>query len=242
MSYHNLDPVLITKTTGRLRERIDSRFPAASLGKICRSLEQICEKTEERSTWISQPIRPLHMLIWVTVIGILIFAGTPLIVLTRDFAQLDVTTFLQVLEAGINDAVLIGAAIFFLFTLETRFKRRRALIAIHELRTIAHLIDMHQLTKDPERIFSKQFQHPCSPKLNMSPFELRRYLDYCSEMLSLAGKIASLYVQRFDDPVALASASEVEALARGLQSKIWQKIMILHSCQPSEELSSLKLS
>ena len=28
----------------------------------------------------------------------------------------------------------------------------RALKAIHELRSIAHIIDMHQLTKDPERI------------------------------------------------------------------------------------------
>lgn len=242
MSYHNLDPLLITETAGRLRERIGSRFPAASLGQVCRSLEQLSEKTQERSAWIAQPIRWLRGLIWLTVTAILIFAITPLAVLTRDFSQLEVTTFLQVLEAAMNDVVLIGAAIFFLFTVETRLKRRRALVAIHELRTVAHLIDMHQLTKDPERIFSKQFLTPSSPKLNMSQFELRRYLDYCSEMLSLAGKIAALYVQRFDDPVALASAGEVEALARGLQSKIWQKIIILHSFQPSEESSSPKLS
>ena len=51
--------------------------------------------------------------------------------------------------------VLIGAAIFFLVTLETRVKRRRALAALHELRAIAHIIDMHQLTKDPEWVLGR---------------------------------------------------------------------------------------
>ena len=33
----------------------------------------------------------------------------------------------------------------------------------------------------------------------MTPFQLSRYLNYCSEMLSLTGKIAAVYIQRFDD-------------------------------------------
>jgi len=55
------------------------------------------------------------------------------------------------------------------------------------------------------------------------------YLDYCSEMLSLIGKLAALYVQKFDDPVALAAVNEVEDLTTGLSRKIWQKIMILNA-------------
>lgn len=46
-------------------------------------------------------------------------------------------------------------------------------------------------------------------------------------MLSLTGKIAALYVQNYDDPVVLASVTEVEALTTGLSGKIWQKLMIL---------------
>ena len=46
----------------------------------------------------------------------------------------------------------------------------------------------------------------------MTLFELSRYLDYCSEALSLTGKVAALYVQRFDDPVALQAVNEVEEL------------------------------
>jgi hypothetical protein len=40
--------------------------------------------------------------------------------------------------------VLVGAGIFFMVTLETRIKRRRALAALRELRAVAHIIDMHQ--------------------------------------------------------------------------------------------------
>ena len=102
--------------------------------------------------------------------------------------------------------LFFAIAIFFLFSLETRIKRRRALAAVHELRSIAHIIDMHQLTKDPERVLGKWDRTKHSPKQVMTPFQLNRYLDYCSEMLSLTGKVAALYVQHFDDGVAVAAA------------------------------------
>jgi hypothetical protein len=38
-----------------------------------------------------------------------------------------------------------------LWTLETLAKGGRALSAVHELRTLAHLIDMRQLSKNPNR-------------------------------------------------------------------------------------------
>jgi len=137
--------------------------------------------------------------------------------------------FVQLLESGINDLVLVGAAIFFLVTLENRIKRHRALAAIHEMRAIAHVIDMHQLTKDPEWLLGRGQETGVLPPRSMSPFELSRYLDYCSEMLSLTGKVAVLYIQQFDDDVALAGVNEVENLTNGLSRKIWQKLMVLHA-------------
>ena len=84
---------------------------------------------------------------------------------------------------------------------------------------------MHQLTKDPERL-SSGMNTPSSPQRRMTPFELARYLDYCSEMLAVTSKIAALYVQDFNDPVTLAAVDEVQDLTGGLSQKIWQKIMI----------------
>ena len=45
------------------------------------------------------------------------------------------------------------------------------------------------------------------------------------------GKIAAVYVQEFDDGVALASAAEIETLTTGLSDKIWQKIAILSTVE-----------
>jgi len=100
--------------------------------------------------------------------------------------------------------------------------------AIHELRALAHIVDMHQLTKDPESYFTPAATTP-PPKRRMTPFELNRYLDYCSETLALISKLAALYVQNYQDPVLLDAVDDIEDLAAGFSRKIWQKITILES-------------
>jgi hypothetical protein len=57
--------------------------------------------------------------------------------------------------------------------------------------------------------------------------ELTRYLDYSTDMLSLTGKIAALYVQDFQDSVALSAVNEIELLTTSLSGKIWQKLSML---------------
>ena len=74
-----------------------------------------------------------------------------------------------------------------------------------------------------------------SPTASMTPFELSRYLDYCSEMLSLIGKLSALYVQGFDDPVAVQAVSDLEQLTTSLSRKIWQKIVLLNQISESGE-------
>jgi hypothetical protein len=161
-------------------------------------------------------------------------AGATFFVLNRSVALFSsVADFLQGLDALLNEVVLIGVAIFFLAGLETRIKRARALKAIHALRSMAHIIDMHQLTKDPERLTGRSDDTASSPQRRMTAFELERYLDYCSEMLSIISKAAALYVQDFSDPVTLAAVDEVQDLTTGLSQKVWQKITILERVGPS---------
>ncbi len=123
--------------------------------------------------------------------------------------------------------VFVGLAVVFLLGLERRLQRRRELRAIYELRSIAHIVDMHQLTKDPDRLRKGLPDTASSPDRSLGPVELARYLDYCSELLSLTGKITAIYGEGIDDPVVLGAVQQVEGLATGLSSKIWQKIMIL---------------
>ena len=227
-----LDPGSVARTIELLCRRVEERFPGSGLGRVCRELHRVAGQTRERAVWIARPIVSLR----IAVAGLiaLIFGGLggTVVSLRTPKAPLEAFQFIQLLEAGINDVVWVGAGIFFLITLETRIKRRRALAAIRELRAIAHLVDMHQLTKDPEWVLGRGQESGLLPPRRMTRFELSRYLDYCSEALSLTGKIASLYIQNFDDDVALAGVNEVENLTTGLSRKIWQKLMILYAMGP----------
>jgi hypothetical protein len=131
------------------------------------------------------------------------------------------------MEALANLVVLMGAAVLFLITIEQRLKRRRALRHLHELRAIVHVIDMHQLTKDPSTVVIVGGKTLSSPARTLEPYELSRYLDYCTEMMSLASKVAVLFAQTFPDAVVTEAVSDIERIASGLSQKIWQKIMIL---------------
>ena len=227
--YRSLDPQKIIETIERLCSRIDERFPGAGLGKVCRELLTIALESQQRSAWIARPQKALRV-----VVGVLIALMVAVLVLALANSSLPTSRFdfvllLQVSEAGINVFIVLGAAVLFLITLEVRIKRTRALKAIHELRALAHVIDMHQLTKDPERFLIRQTATTPSPKPPLTPTQIPKYLDYCSEMLSLIGKLAALYVQKFDDPVALSAVNEVEQLTSGLSRKIWQKIMVFNS-------------
>ena len=76
---------------------------------------------------------------------------------------------------------------------------------------------------------------PSSPARTLSRFEVTRYLDYCSEMLSLTSKVAVLFAQGFPDPIVTETVSDIERIAAGLAQKIWQKIMILEALGPEKE-------
>ncbi len=233
-----LDADAVARTVALLCRRIEERFPASGLSGVCGELERIATQTRERAVWIAKPILSLRALVALLLALITGGLASALISLNRPKAPLEAFQFIQVLESGINDVVLVGAGVFFLFTLETRIKRKRALEAIKELRALAHLIDIHQLTKDPEWVFAPGKESSLLPLRRLSRFQLSRYLDYCSEMLSLTGKLAALYIQDFDDDVALAAVNEVENLTTGLSRKIWQKLMILYAMGPEPESST----
>jgi hypothetical protein len=229
MRHRSLDSASIATTIERLCQRVEVRFPGSGLAGVCRALDAIAERAAETSAWIGRPILPLRiavgLLVALILAGLVVTAGA----LRAPVEPLTLGELVQAIEAGVNDLVFVAVAVFFLLTLETRLKRRRALQAIHELRSIAHVIDMHQLTKDPEWVLDRGRETGVLPPRTMNRFELSRYLDYCSEALSLTGKVAALYMKDFDDPVALQAVNEVEALTTGLSRKIWQKLSILYA-------------
>jgi hypothetical protein len=226
--YRQLESERIIATVEKLHKRIEERFPNSGLGKLVAELLVVARETVARTVWIRKAHVPLRCATTLLIVGIISLLMR-LLLNIDEFRLTDFTNFIQALESSISAIVFIGAAIVFLVSAENRIKRQRALKAIHELRAMAHIVDMHQLTKDPESHFMRGPKTVSSPDRVMTAFELNRYLDYCSEALALISKIGALYVQEFQDPVLLGAVDDVENLTAGFSRKIWQKITILET-------------
>lgn len=236
MRKRTLDPMKIADTAKRLSTRINERFPEAGLYKISKELISLGDKASEEAPKIARPIYSVRIAvgILITAIGVIVVSMIwAAIQQVNEIANANLVDIVGALEAGTNELFLIGLVIFFLISLETRIKRSQAVRAIHELRSIAHVIDMHQLSKDPAALKKYSIPTKSSPQRDFTVPELIRYLDYCSEMLSLTSKIAALYLQRFNDSVVLEAVSDVETLCTGLTNKIWQKLQIAESVMES---------
>jgi hypothetical protein len=233
-NYRQLDSQQIIETVQKLQGRIEKRFPASGLSRVVADLQRVAEETAERMKWIQKPNLPLRCAAAVLSVAMVVLF-TLMVAHIRKFKFEDYTNFIQALEASISSVVFIGAAVLFLVSWENRIKRNRALKAIHELRALSHIVDMHQLTKDPESYFAVPQPATSPTRRAMTPFELNRYLDYCSEALALISKIAALYVQGFQDPVLLDAVDDMEDLTAGFSRKIWQKLTILETLGRSME-------
>jgi uncharacterized membrane protein len=236
VSYRTLDAPQIVETLRILQQRIAQRFPQSSLSKVARELVDIGDSTQRRAQEIAAPNVALRITVYVAIAAGVVGLGTVALVMSQ-LVQLQVGNevfgLFQGIEAAMNITVLTGAALFFAVSIEDRIKRRRSLSELHVFRTIAHVIDMHQLTKDPSALLEHGPSTGSSPRRTMSRFELVRYLDYCSEMLSLTSKLAALYAQNLPDPVVIDAVNDIEELTSNLSRKIWQKITILESSTAS---------
>ena len=228
--YRRLDAEALVRSLEQLDVRIRERFPDAGLARVCQELIGITRENSSRAAAIGRRFWG----IWAGSIGFFVVGAAMLALLLRqiDFSRNAADnwyTVIQGFDATLHLIVVIVGAIFFLITMEDRVKRRRALRAINELRSLIHVIDMHQLTKEPATSLLGGPPTPHSPRRTLTPFELGRYLDYCSEMLSLVAKVAVLYAQSHPDPVIVDAVSDVERLTASLSQKIWQKITLVHS-------------
>ena len=173
------------------------------------------------------PIRVLAALLIAGMVVVLYLASPPLDLPTGAHKFSGV----QSIAAVLNIVAVVGVAVLFLLRLETNLKRRRAHGVIHQLRSLAHVVDMHQLAKDPAGRRAPEPEIAVSPKGAMSPSSLGRYLDYCTDLLSLTGKLSALLVQRFKDDAVLGEVNEIEALTSALSGRIWQKIQLLEGAR-----------
>jgi len=223
-----LDYDKIVITIERLERRIAERFPNSGLQMVVKDFLMISKSSKKNIEWISRPhfiLRFFSYFIILISFAALVFSISQ-IDLKNDLNT--ITNIIQASEALFSELVLVGAAVFFMVTIETRLKRARTSKYLNELRVIAHVIDMHQLTKDPGMHDHHNLDTENSPNRELNTFELQRYLDYCSEGLALIGKVAALYAQSLPNEVVVRTVNEIEELSSGLSRKVWQKLIILN--------------
>ncbi|MEL6359532.1 MAG: hypothetical protein AAFR21_00500 [Pseudomonadota bacterium] len=244
MGYRSLRADCVIETIDKLTCRIAERFPQSGLRNVCAGLGETARRCAAEADRLSRPqtwIRVGVYSVWIVGAAAMVWVATGLHYGGFDW---EATSLVQILEPAMNIAVLMGIGVITLGRLEERWKRARALDYLHELRSIAHVVDMHQLAKDPHRPqagtkFALR-QTPNSPKQELHGVRLERYLDYCSEMLSLTGKLAALVAQSCKDAEVAAAASDVENLTTGLSRKIWQKIMVLDRLREDDGQSVMR--
>jgi hypothetical protein len=223
--YNELDAGRITETAQEIGRRIAQRFPESGLSNVSTGLCELADATVRRTEQLRRPNWRIRAGVAALVVVIVTIGVLAAFSVKVPGGTMTLSDLAQGLEAAVSDIVFLAVALFFLLSLETRSKRRLALRGLTDLRSIAHVIDMHQLMKDPEI----EWRLPTSSdaERTMTRVELARYLDYCSELLSITNKLAALHLQAFSDPLVLESVNGIQALTLGLSGKIWQKIMIL---------------
>src|SRR5262249_27547225 len=137
-----------------LQRRVSERFPSRGLAQTAAYLVDLTTRSSREARTLARPNWLARLLVLAA-----IAAGAYGFYLFRGYApglkassNLSLSELAQGLDASFNIIILVGLAVTFLVGLEARFKRQRALRGLYRLRAIAHVIDMHQLTKDPASV------------------------------------------------------------------------------------------
>ncbi|MCR9269972.1 MAG: hypothetical protein NXH72_08305 [Hyphomonadaceae bacterium] len=227
MPYRSLNPDLIVKTTARLSARMEARFGDRGLTLVAKELTKFAQEEVGLAKRIAQPrflVRSLVYLFIASGIAVIAYIAWTVKIDIQASPSLDM---FEGVEAFINLLILLSAGIWFLLNLEARMKRHDVLVRINQLRSIAHVIDMHQLSKDPMSDLHAGAKSESAPESDLHGYDLVRYLDYCADLLALTGKLASVYLEYIEDPVVIASVNDFESLTGELSRKIWQKVTVL---------------
>jgi hypothetical protein len=220
----------VAATVAQLERRIHARFGERGLTKAARDLARLVVQVEGEAALSRARLR--RMTLSARMVALVIVAATlSVLIISLHSAISDglarTADWVPLVESSINDLVFAAIAVVFLWAFPERLERRSLLRLLHRLRSLAHVIDMHQLSKDPEQVSPTYAPTAQSVMHGLDADQLHHYLNYCSEMLSLTAKTAALCAEHSTDGLVLETISYIETLTTELCNKIWQKISLL---------------
>ncbi|WP_340537313.1 hypothetical protein [Nocardioides sp. GXZ039] len=224
-----LDATRVRATVDRLRSRVAARFAGRGIEKVAGRLGELVAEMEGATPEINRRLRRTRIACRALAALVLVVTVIALGLALRDaLGREDGVDWLPLIESTVNDVVFAALALWFLYSFPDRLQRGRLLALLHRLRSLAHVIDMHQLAKDPERLRADYRGTAQSLDPGLSATEMVHYLEYCSELLSLVGKAAALVAEESQDALVLDAVGDIETLTTSLSRKIWQKISMLN--------------
>ena len=227
--FERLDAEQVVATVERLQRRIGARFEGRGLQQVAGELHRLSRDVITTTSDTRGRLRVITLCARLGMVLVLALVLLAVAFAVRDLDQVDdgSLAWVQLVESAINDLVFAAIALYFLYALPGRIVRGRLLELLHRLRSLAHIVDMHQLTKDPERLRPDFVATEESVRPGLTRAEMEHYLDYCSELLACVGKVAALCAEESQDAVVLATVTGIENLTTDMSRQIWQKISLL---------------
>lgn len=220
-AYDELSAQEVAQTAGGLTAAIRRDLPDRGLVDLSARVEEVVATVSVESPAARREIRSTRRVSQAVSVVVVLAAVTAFVLAVRAAVGEGVereVDWLPLLESTINDLVFAGIAVFFLWSLPERVHRRKLLALLHRLRSLAHVIDMHQLSKDGTPSPTDDAKTPLDERSRVV------YLRHCSELLSLVAKTAALVAEQSRDAIVLDTVGRIEQLTANLSTKIWQKI------------------
>ena len=227
----------IEKAIDDLEQGIKEMLPGRKIVDICQDLKEVIGEAKKKSSRKSSQSFTRKKFLKLFFIATLILLATFFITLGLSYFLKAISTSLGRsigLEEGLQltdtaITLLLPSIAYIFYRLKDNIKTYRSAVLqdLHKLRMLSHIIDVKQLNKTPDWLDWKEKQKKHERILNRS--EKAFYLEFCSQMQSLIGKIAVLYIRDVNDPALITAVNEIETLTTGLSRKTWQKLMLMQN-------------
>ena len=222
-----IDPAKLVSTAQQLADRVHERFPDRTLNLHARAFASLVEQVTSRGSKAVEPPKWMIAAGWIGGFGAILLVLLPFWLARRLEQPERLVDSLQTLDSGITIVAGAIAGYFTMRSITTAHSRRCALVALQELRQVAHVTDMLQSNKAPAKLLFAAPATPSSRPVEGDPASLARYLVYCGELHALVAKVAILYGLWVPDAAVLSAAGDVEDLCAASEHRVSMKLLQL---------------
>ena len=122
---NSLDYNKIITTIELLEHRIGERFPNSGLRKVCQDFLSTSKSSQKNIEWIAKPNLWLRFFIYGIISLTLLVIIYSILNINIKLNTISITDIVALFESITNQIILLGAAIFFLITIENRTPIRK---------------------------------------------------------------------------------------------------------------------